>query len=67
MHSMRLPKVNVNGVDAEATRERVRCGRAWNIEEGKEPMSTDLFDAICGWMLQIGTKDTIFAHCYFNW
>jgi hypothetical protein len=55
---------NVNGDDAEAARERVRRGRAWNIKEGKEPMSTTLFDAVCGWKLQIGMKDMIFAHCY---
>ena len=34
--------------------------------EGKEPMSTDLYKAIAGWLLDFGTIDGVFAHCFLT-
>lgn len=33
-------------------------------KEGKDPMSVDLYKAICGWLLAYGTTDGVFAYCY---
>jgi hypothetical protein len=64
--------INAANADADAegndnddgARDRVHRGHAWNVDKGKEPMCSSLFDAVCGWMLKIGTKDMAFAHCY---
>jgi hypothetical protein len=35
-----------------------------NNKEGKDPMSVDLYKALCGWLLAYGTTDGVFAYCY---
>jgi hypothetical protein len=32
--------------------------------EGKLAMSVDLYKALCGWLLDYGTTDGVFAHCF---
>lgn len=44
--------------------EEVVILRNWNVEEGKEPMSVELYLALCGWLLSMGTHRGIFAHLY---
>jgi hypothetical protein len=34
------------------------------FKEGKEPLSVELYKAICGWLLSYNTVDGIFAYCY---
>lgn len=34
------------------------------VSEGKEPMSVELYKALCGWLLNYGTVDGIFAYCF---
>ena len=34
--------------------------------EGKAAMSVALYKAICGWLLDYGTTDGLFAHCYLT-
>ena len=36
----------------------------WNSDESKRPMSVELLKKICGWLLDYGTPDGPFAHCY---
>jgi hypothetical protein len=33
-------------------------------EQGKEPMSIELYKAVLGWLLDYGTSDGVFADCY---
>ena len=33
-------------------------------KEGKDPMSVDLYKAVCGWLLNYGTTDGVFIYCY---
>jgi hypothetical protein len=41
-----------------------RKGTRTSVKEGKEPMSVGLFKAIAGWLLDYGTQEGVFAHCY---
>jgi hypothetical protein len=36
------------------------------IREGKEPLSVEFYKAICGWLLDYGTTDGVFAYCYLT-
>lgn len=35
-----------------------------NNKEGKEPLSVELYKSLCGWLLDYGTNDGVFAYCY---
>ena len=35
-----------------------------SVKEGKDPMSVMLYTKLCGWFLDAGTTDGIFAYCY---
>jgi hypothetical protein len=37
--------------------------------EGKEPLSIELYKFLCGWLLDYGMSDGVFAFCYlvFTW
>ena len=33
-------------------------------KEGKDPMSVDLYEKLCGWLLDWNTNDGVFGHCF---
>ena len=35
-----------------------------SVKEGKDPLSVMLYTRLCGWFLELGTTDCIFAYCY---
>ena len=44
---------------------RTDSGRTiWNAEEGKEPMSVELYKAIADWFLEYNTCDGVWAHTF---
>jgi hypothetical protein len=36
----------------------------FSVKEGKEPLSVALYKSLAGWLLDFGTQDGVFAHCY---
>jgi len=34
--------------------------------DGKAPMSIELYKSICGWLLDLGTTDSLFALCFLT-
>lgn len=55
------PRANRGGAGDDANAAAISD---WNKEEGKEPMSVELYIALCGWFLSMGTHRGIFAHLY---
>lgn len=49
--------------------EMVAVVRQHRKEGGKEPMSVELYRCICGWLLEYGTIDGVWAHLFlvFSW
>jgi len=37
-----------------------------SLEEGKSPMSFELYQKLCQWFVESGTKDAIFARCFLT-
>jgi hypothetical protein len=35
-----------------------------SLEEDKSPMSFELFQKLCQWFIETGTKAAVFAHCF---
>ncbi|KAL7575714.1 hypothetical protein ACA910_011528 [Epithemia clementina (nom. ined.)] len=40
------------------------CGVAAIMKEGKDPLSVNLYKSVSGWLLDWGTLDSMFAHCF---
>jgi hypothetical protein len=51
-------------VDGIANERQQENNNNDKTEQGKEPMSVELYKAISGWLLDYGTPDGVFAHCY---
>ena len=59
----KLKKV-MKGLKNSAASARGRIGA--NLREGKEPMPFSLYCALCKWLLEEGTSEGIFAHCFLT-
>jgi uncharacterized protein CbrC (UPF0167 family) len=41
------------------------CGdKGGKLSEGKEPMSFEVYHAICKWLIEDGNAESMFGHCF---
>jgi len=54
----------ITAINKKVMKQKENLGES--LEEGKSPMSFELFQKLCQWFIETGTKAAIFARCFLT-
>ena len=62
-HSKKMKRL-YQGLKRRSARSRGAAGK--KLGEGKDPMPFELYQALCKWLLEDDSKESIFGHCFLT-